>query len=193
MLINIIKIDNALFYFVNHKMANPFFDWIMPVITDQWNWAIPILLIWGGMLLFGNKKTRIAALLIFLTVSATDPICARVLKPTFKRIRPSRSIEDVRLLVKRGGKYGFPSNHAANVTGAMMILLYFFRRYKYVFASIALLISYSRVYVGVHYPADVFFGVLVGVIFALFWIYIWIIVSNHLSKKEKYLLTISEL
>ncbi|MCK4641132.1 MAG: phosphatase PAP2 family protein [Candidatus Marinimicrobia bacterium] len=192
MIANLIHIDRLLFYFVNHEMANPFFDWVMPFITNQWNWAIPILLIWAGMLIIGNKKARIAALLIFLTVSATDPICARVLKPTFKRIRPSRSLEDTRLLVKKGGKYGFPSNHAANVTGAMMILLYFFRRYKYAFASIALLISYSRVYVGVHYPFDVCFGILIGVLFAVFWIYVWIFVSNHLSKREKFYLTISK-
>ncbi len=188
----LIQFDKKLFYFINHTLANPVFDWFMPFITHQSNWIIPILVLWLGMLVIGGKRARIAAILLLLTVATTDPVCFRILKPGFKRIRPSRSLEDVRLLVKRGGKYGFPSNHAANITGAMAILIYFFRKYKYYFATIAGLISFSRIYVGVHYPFDVFFGILIGVLFAFIWITLWIILSNHMEKKQNFCLTISE-
>ena len=188
----LVQFDKKLFYFINHALANPVFDWFMPFITHQSNWIIPILVLWLGMLVFGGKRARIAAILLLLTVATTDPVCFRILKPGFKRIRPSRSLEDVRLLVKRGGKYGFPSNHAANITGAMAILIYFFRKYKYYFATIAGLISFSRIYVGVHYPFDVFFGILIGVLFAFIWITLWIILSNHMEKKQNFCLTISE-
>ncbi len=186
------RLDLSIFYFINQKIANPFFDWLMPVITNQWYWAVPILLIWLGMLIFRNKRTRIAGLLILLTVATTDPICAQILKPAFKRVRPSRALTDVRLLVKRGGKYGFPSNHAANVTGAMAILIFFFRRYKYAFLTIALLVSLSRIYVGVHYPFDILFGMAIGIFFAALWLIIWITIANHLAKSENYLFTISK-
>jgi membrane-associated phospholipid phosphatase len=186
------SLDLSIFYFINQKIANPVFDWLMPVITNQWYWAVPILLIWLGMLIFGNKRTRIAGLLILLTVATTDPICAQILKPTFKRVRPSRALTDVRLLVKRGGKYGFPSNHAANVTGAMAILIFFFRRYKYAFLTTAVLVSLSRVYVGVHYPFDVLLGMTIGIFFAALWLIIWLTTANHLAKSENYLLTISK-
>jgi len=188
----LINFDKTLFYFINHELANPVFDWFMPFITRQSNWIIPILILWLGMLIFGKKRARIAAILLLLAVSTTDPVCYRVLKPTFKRIRPSRSLEDVRLLVGRGGKYGFPSNHAANITAAMAVLIYFFRKYKYYFATLAGLISFSRIYVGVHYPFDVIFGIFVGGLFAFLWISLWIIVSNHLAKKQIFCLTISE-
>lgn len=191
MLHYLIQFDKTLFYFINHTLANPVFDRFMPFITNQSNWIIPILILWLGMLVFGKKKARIAAILLLLTVATTDPVCYRILKPSFKRIRPSRSLEDVRLLVKRGGKYGFPSNHAANITGAMVILIYFFRRYKIHFAILAGLISLSRIYVGVHYPADVLFGIIVGTFFAVLWLLLWILLSNHLSKRQIFCLTIS--
>ena len=79
------RLDLSIFYFINQKIANPVFDWFMPIITNQWYWAVPILLIWLGMLIFGNKKTKIAGLLILLTVTTTDPICAQILKPAFRR------------------------------------------------------------------------------------------------------------
>lgn len=192
MIASLSAFDKALFYFINHTLANPVFDWLMPFITEKSHWIIPILLIWLGILIFGRKRGRIAAILLLLTVATTDPVCYRVLKPTFKRIRPSRSLEDVRLLVGRGGKYGFPSNHAANITGAMLILLYFYRKYRYGFATIAVLISFSRIYVGVHYPFDVLFGMLVGALFAGMWIFLWILMANRLAKRQNFCLTLKE-
>lgn len=192
MIASLIAFDKALFYFINQSLANPVFDWLMPFITEKSHWIIPILVIWLGLLILGKKRGRIAALLLLLTVATTDPVCYRVLKPTFKRIRPSRSLEDVRLLVGRGGKYGFPSNHAANITGAMLILLYFYRKYRYGFATVAVLISFSRIYVGVHYPFDVLFGMLVGALFAGMWIFLWILMANHLAKRQNFCLTLQE-
>ncbi|MGC9364700.1 MAG: phosphatase PAP2 family protein [Fidelibacterota bacterium] len=192
MITSLIAFDKALFYFINQSLANPVFDWLMPFITEKSHWIIPILMIWLGLLILGKKRGRIAALLLLLTVATTDPVCYRVLKPTFKRIRPSRSLEDVRLLVGRGGKYGFPSNHAANITGAMLILVYFYRKYKYGFATVAMLISFSRIYVGVHYPLDVLFGMLIGALFAVMWIFFWIMMANHLAKRQNFCLALQE-
>ncbi|MBN2602096.1 MAG: phosphatase PAP2 family protein [Candidatus Marinimicrobia bacterium] len=192
MFCSLVQLDKKLFHFINQTMANPVFDGLMPFITRQSHLAIFILIVWIGLLIFGKKRARIAAILLLLTISTTDPVCYRILKPGFKRLRPSHSLEDVRLLVKRGGKYGFPSNHAANITGAMAILIYFFRKYKYYFATIAGVISFSRIYVGVHFPFDVIFGIIIGALFAFIWITLWIFLTNHLEKKQIFCLTISE-
>ena len=188
----IIKLDTSLFFFLNTRIANPLFDWIMPIITNQWVWAIPILVCWVGMMIFGSKKARIAAVLILIATGSSDAICYRLIKPTVKRIRPSHQFENARLLVGKGGKYSFPSNHAANITTAMCVLAYFFRRPKYWFAFIALSISFSRIYVGVHFPFDVAAGMILGMGFASFWIAAWILLANTLAKRGSYFLSIAE-
>jgi len=186
----IYQLDLKLFRLINQKLSNPVFDWFMPFISSKSFWLIPIFI--GLVLLFwlGKKRGRIATLLIILTIATADPFCARVLKPTFKRLRPSHELNDVRLLGKKGGKYGFPSNHAANVAGSMLILAFFYRRYKYLCGGLALVVGYSRIYLGVHYPTDVLAGFVIGIGISVGWILIWRSLANYLLKKENSLLAI---
>ncbi len=187
----IYQLDLKLFRLINQKLSNPVFDWFMPFISSKSFWLIPIFI--GLVLLFwlGKKRGRIATLLIILTIATADPFCARVLKPTFKRLRPSHELSDVRLLGKKGGKYGFPSNHAANVAGSMLILAFFYRRYKYLCGGLALVVGYSRIYLGVHYPTDVLAGFVIGIGISVGWILIWRSLTNHLLKKRNDLLALS--
>ncbi|HOG75457.1 MAG TPA: phosphatase PAP2 family protein [Candidatus Marinimicrobia bacterium] len=180
-----------MFRLINQELSNPVFDWFMPFISSKSCWLIPIFI--GLVLLFwlGKKRGRIATLLIILTIATADPFCARVLKPTFKRLRPSHELSDVRLLGKKGGKYGFPSNHAANVAGSMLILAFFYRRYKYLCGGLALVVGYSRIYLGVHYPTDVLAGFVIGIGISVGWILIWRSLTNHLLKKRNDLLALS--
>lgn len=187
----IYQLDLKLFRLINQELSNPVFDWFMPFISSKSFWLIPIFI--GLVLLFwlGKKRGRIATLLIILTIATADPFCARVLKPTFKRLRPSHELNDVRLLGKKGGKYGFPSNHAANVAGSMLILAFFYRRYKYLCGGLALVVGYSRIYLGVHYPTDVLAGFVIGIGISVGWILIWRSLTNHLLKKRNDLLALS--
>ncbi len=187
----IYQLDLKLFRLINQELSNPVFDWFMPFISSKSFWLIPIFI--GLVLLFwlGKKRGRIATLLIILTIATADPFCARVLKPTFKRLRPSHELSDVRLLGKKGGKYGFPSNHAANVAGSMLILAFFYRRYKYLCGGLALVVGYSRIYLGVHYPTDVLAGFVIGIGISVGWILIWRSLTNHLLKKRNDLLALS--
>jgi hypothetical protein len=73
----IIHIDHTLFLLLNRDAANPFFDWLMPVITDVDNWTVPILLIWLYLMIFGGKKGRITGIgLIFLITMSCRPRCS---------------------------------------------------------------------------------------------------------------------
>lgn len=191
-MVTIIQIDTQLFHFFNSTISNPVFDWLMPIFSNEHLWAIPLVIVWLGMLIFGKKHIRIAAIIILLAVSSSDLVCARAIKPSVKRLRPSHELKDARLLIGKGGKYGFPSNHAANITAAMTLLILFYRKYKYLFIAIAALVSFSRVYVGVHYPLDVIAGAAIGVLLAYLWFFLWILISNREYKKGKYYLSIQK-
>jgi undecaprenyl-diphosphatase len=158
----IIAFDIKLFYLINNGLANPLFDVFMPFITNLNNWKIPILLIWLWLMIKGGRKGRVAAILLVVTVVITDQLSATLIKPLAGRIRPCYVLDHVRLLVGCGGKYSFPSSHATNISGMAVILSFFYRKGIAWFTLLALVIGFSRIYVGVHYPVDVLGGLIIG-------------------------------
>ncbi|MEC8689084.1 MAG: phosphatase PAP2 family protein [Candidatus Neomarinimicrobiota bacterium] len=182
----IINVDKKIFTFFNSSIANPVFDIFFPIITNQDIWIIPILL---GIIILsikGGAKGRIASIVLIIGVILADYSSAQIIKPYFQRLRPSHDILDqIRLLVPKGGRYGFVSSHAANMYVSATILGYFYSKQKRLFFTIASLVAFSRVYVGVHYPADIVFGGLLG--YGLGWITItsWVIIKMKNLKAGK--------
>ena len=155
----LIDLDIKLLNFFNNKISNPIFDLIFPVITDQDFWTLPILGLIIYLLIARGKVGKISVLLLLIAVGLSDFVSASILKPYFERLRPSHSeLEGLILLVNKVGKYGFVSSHAANIFAASTILSFFFVHKKKLCLTIAFLVCYSRVYVGVHFPGDVIFG-----------------------------------
>jgi len=182
----LIKIDHILFHFINDTITNPLLNWIMPIVTNENNIAIPLALFWFWLLLFQGKRGKIAAILLLLTVIFTDVIAAQVIKPWIGRIRPSRAmLDNINLLVGRGGKYGFVSNHAANTMAAAVIIGYFYKKWKYFVFTISIIIGFSRVYVGVHYPFDVLGGWVFGYGLAWGMLSIWVILKMREIKRGR--------
>lgn len=163
--------DTHLFQYFNSFLTCKFLDWFMPIITNAKLWLPFILIAWLGLIIFGSKKHRILALLLLVCTGLTDLICARIIKNTVKRVRPC-AVENVkgfkcRLLIGRKSSKSFPSNHAANNAAfATVIWMYCGPKLGFIFAIIAFLVGYSRVYIGVHYPFDVlggwFFGFMIS-------------------------------
>lgn len=182
----LINIDHAIFHFINDSIANPILNWIMPIVTNENNIAIPLVLFWLWLLFYKGKRGKIAAVLLLLTVILTDVIAAQIIKPWIGRIRPSHTmLDNINLLVSRGGKYGFVSNHAANTMAAATIIGYFYKKWKSVVITISIIVGFSRVYVGVHYPFDVIGGWLFG--YALAWVIlsIWVILKIREIKRGR--------
>ncbi len=165
------QIDIQLFFAVNRGLENTFFDWLMPVITKKENgfpiWIVAIVL----MLWKGGKKGRIAVLLVIPLITFSDQLSASVLKPFFERLRPCVALENVHLLVGRKTSWSFPSAHATNIFAAATYFSVVYPRGKIFYFILAVLVGFSRIYIGVHYPFDVLAGALLGAIVA--WIVIY--------------------
>ncbi len=161
------ELDTQLFFFVNRQLANVVFDWLCPLLRNKFTW-IPFYVA-AAVYLFIKYKSKTFWLIgaAAVTVLLADQISSSLIKPFFERLRPCNEpsiSEQVRLLVKCGSGFSFVSSHAANHFGLAALFIFFFRR-KYL--SITLLlwafsIAFAQVYVGVHYPFDVFVGGAIG-------------------------------
>ncbi len=159
-----ISIDTQLFLILNRGIVNPVFDIIMPFITESDNWKIPIVIIWLSLIIFGGKKGRIAALLIVFVITLSDQLSSSVIKPLVGRVRPCFELENARLIIHQSHSSSFPSSHAANMSAAATLFSVLYSRYTWIFISIAIFVAYSRIYVGVHYPADILAGGILGIL-----------------------------
>jgi len=160
-------IDAVVFLFLNNTVANPVFDFLMPIVTESDNWTIPFVLIVLTLLIFGGKKGRIAVLLVALIVTLSDQLSSHVLKPWIGRIRPCFVVEGVRLLIRQSRSFSFPSSHASNMAAVATLFSVKYPKFKWIYIGIAILVGYSRIYVGVHYPFDVLAGGILGVLCAV--------------------------
>ena len=158
-------------------MTNPVFDVIMPFVTELKNWLIPAAIVVLWMAIKGGKRERLILLLLIPIILLSDQLSSSVIKPLIGRLRPCIALPDVHLLVKKKKSLSFPSSHATNMGAVALAFTFYYRRYWWAFAGFALLIGFSRVYVGVHYPFDVLAGYIIGggcAAFVLFAYYRWL-------------------
>lgn len=168
-MLNFIKsIDTYLFYLINHGTKNNLFDNIMPIITNVKNFYLIFLFIWLLMILSSKYKYRLAGWTIIVSVTFSDILSSKILKHIFLRPRPYEVLEDVFKLVSSAGP-SFPSSHAVNSFTAATLIMLFLKNPVYTALAfiVATLSAYSRVYVGVHYPLDVIFGAILGLVIGL--------------------------
>ena len=166
----IVELDQHVFLIINKKLTNPIFDVVLPFIRISTNW-IPL---YALLIVFAFYKLKQKAFIwIFfaiVTIVLTDQISSHVIKPFIGRLRPCSDPQfssQVRLLLDHcSGGFSFTSSHACNHFGIALFIFItlssFLKKWKYLFLFWAATISYAQVYVGVHYPLDIFFGGLLG-------------------------------
>ncbi|MFC2133455.1 phosphatase PAP2 family protein [Bacteroidota bacterium] len=166
------SIDVAIFYFINHTISNPLFDKFFPFITEINHWYLVYFILWCIAFFKGGRTGKVAAVLVLILIAASDQLNSTLLKNLFGRIRPCNALPDVNILAGCTGSYSFPSSHAVNNFAVAVFFYRLFPKFKWILLGSASLIALSRPYVGVHYPSDILFGallgVLIGYIFSIF-------------------------
>ena len=164
------KFDEWLLLLVNRQWTAPFFDWFFPFITDLNRTTIykicaPLLLFFA-LVAFYKKRGVYYFAVIFFTMAACDWACNLLIKKNVQRLRPPDAGVDIILRTDFHAGYSFTSNHASNIFCSMTFLSLLFPKKAKYFLTVAFLVAYSRMYVGVRYPTDVICGALLGVLFA---------------------------
>ena len=164
----LLELDHELYLYLNN-LGSSGWDNFWNFVTNKWS-SIPLYLVLIYLMYrsLGIKGTLITLVLIAGLITITDQL-ANVFKHGFERPRPCRQegiMEYARFVAVRCGSYGYFSAHAASSTALTIFLGLALRssypKLLYILVIWALMVSYSRIYVGVHYPLDVLTGMLIG-------------------------------
>lgn len=170
MIDQLIEFDKELLRFLN-GYHTPWLDPVMLFLTETLAWLPLYVFLLYLVIKEYKKESWIILLGIALTILLADQITASIMKPYFARLRPSRepTLEGLIHLVQgyKGGQFGFASSHAANTFGAATFFFLVFGNTKrwviWLFVWAAFM-TYTRIYLGVHYPGDVLIGGAIGMI-----------------------------
>lgn len=180
----LLQLDTELFLFFNGLHAS-WADRAVYLISKGWTWVPLFLFIIYAIFRLYRKRGWIVLAVFALTITLSDQTC-NLVKNSVCRFRPSHTEEiagEIHLVEKPegglyyGGKYGFPSAHASNTMALAFLVIFFLSEgRKWVMAAAilwSLMMAYTRLYLGVHYPIDILCGFVLGSCYALLMTFVY--------------------
>ena len=164
-----VSFDLPILEWIQAYMQSDFLDTVMPIITLFGEGGI-FWIAWAVILLI-IPKTRKIGLSMLIALILGLLVCNLTLKPLVARVRPYDLQEQdfgvyINLLISRQSDFSFPSGHTIASFEAAVVLLKNSKKMGIPALIIAILVSFSRLYLYVHYPSDVLVSVVLGTAFA---------------------------
>lgn len=183
--------DQQLLFLINREWTTPALDWLMVVMSSLSLWQLPLALLIAVVAFKGRFRARAMLVVLAITIALGDGVVTNGLKKALGRPRPHQSLAGVRQLelaktkppqlalakplkAKLSGPAqtvtdgrSFPSAHTVNNLCAAVIVTAFYKRRGWLMFIPALLVAYSRIYVGSHWPSDILASLLIGTGFSL--------------------------
>jgi len=163
------QIDRSLFLLLN-GFHSYFWDGVMWWMSGNTSWIFLYVLILAWLIKEYKWRIWILVFLIALTITLSDQLSVHLFKNVFQRPRPCHNAEIAPLVhlvhLHCGGAYGFVSSHAANTFGIAMLTAGLLKNkyFSWFIFAWASLVSYTRIYLGVHYPGDILGGAVLGLL-----------------------------
>ena len=171
------SINEIFFYYINNNLQNPIFDAVLPYITHLGGfvWMLMIVLLVILYAKLKNKETLKKVAIIALIALLLSDLVTYAIKLVVQEPRPYMVLDNVRLLIFEDDVFAFPSGHATSTLAVISVFLLNIedlakKHYKILSVLLtlfAIVILFSRIYCGVHYPFDVLSGALIGIAGAL--------------------------
>lgn len=160
------QLDSQILIWIQNNIVNPKLTPVITVITYLGNAAMIWIII--AIILAIHKKTRTTGILTMISLLITFLIVNVLLKNTVARVRPYDAYELIITLIGPQSDFSFPSGHTASSFAAAIVLFERLpKKYSFWFLILAVAISLSRLYLGVHYPSDVLGGAAMGTMIAI--------------------------